>query len=225
MKNHKILIVEDELIAAEYLKEVLEKYGANVLEIVDNGQDAIKKCLELKPDLVFMDIMLRDNISGCEAAVTISQKSDAKIIFLSAYTEPEMIDYAVEAKAIGYLTKPYNEAQIIANLRLAFKDSAPVKSPTKETIELINGYSFDTQKKRLFQNGIEVDLGPKALKFISLLCTQPGISVSNEQICTHIWGQMVDDRTLRSLIFRVRSSTDDELIKNVSGLGYKICIA
>jgi DNA-binding response OmpR family regulator len=225
MKNHKILIVEDELIAAEYLKEVLEKQGAIVLGIVDNGQEAIQKCLELKPDLVFMDIMLRDNISGCEAAVTISKKSDTKIIFLSAYTEPEMIDYAVEAKAIGYLTKPYNEAQIIANLRLALKETTPQKTTQSGTIELVNGYAFDTQKNRLFKNANEVDLGPKALKFISLLCTQPGVSVSNEQICMHIWGQMVDDRTLRSLIFRVRSSTDEELIKNVSGLGYKICLA
>ena len=224
MNNLKVVIVEDELIAAELLREVLEEYGVEVLDIVDTGRAAIDVCLEKRPDVVFMDIMLRDKISGSEAALAISKQSEIKIIFLTAYTDSEMVDYAVASRAVGYLTKPYNEAQIIATLRLAtVQQHGEVQEVKSEhPIALIEGYSYHPQQKRLLRNGKEVYLGAKALKMVQLLCMQPNISVSNEQISQHVWGKLVDDRTLRSLVFRVRSATDEHLIKNMSGTGYLI---
>ena len=65
-------------------------------------------------------------------------------------------------------------------------------------------------------------MGPTAIKLIGLLSTQVDVSVSNSQIAMHVWGKDVNDKTLRSLMFRIRSSTDAELIKNVSGTGYMI---
>ncbi len=224
MNDINIIIVEDELIAAEYLKEILEQHGVNVIDIVDTGKEAIKVCIEKKPDIIFMDIMLRDHISGAEAALSISQQIDTKIIFLTAYTDQEMVDYAVEANAVGYLTKPYNEGQIIATLRLASAHhvSVPATEKVPEKIYLINNYVYLTTQQRVLKNGKEIELGPKALKLIALLCTQPNISISNEQISMHVWEELVNDRTLRSLLFRVRSATDEELIKNISGTGYMI---
>ncbi len=225
MKEIKIIIVEDELLAAEYLKEILEHHGAEVIDIIDTGKEAIEVCIQKKPDVIFMDIMLRDNISGSEAALSISKQINTKIIFLTAYIDDEMVDYAIEAHAAGYLSKPYNEAQIIATLRLATEyhnENKEEKKIQPETVFLINGYSFSTGKERLLKNGREIELGPKALKFVGLLCTQPDVSISNEQLSMHVWGELVNDRTLRSLIFRIRSSTDEELIKNVSGTGYMI---
>jgi DNA-binding response OmpR family regulator len=135
-----------------------------------------------------------------------------------------MVDYAVEANAVGYLTKPYNEGQIIATLRLCTNTHETVKAVEKrpEKIYLINGYVYLTAQKRILKDGREVELGPKAIKLIDLLCTQPDISISNEQISMHVWEELVNDRTLRSLMFRIRSATDEELIKNVSGTGYMI---
>ncbi len=225
MHNVKVIIVEDEPIAAEFLKEILQEQGVEVLAIIDTGKEAITSCLELQPDVVFMDIMLDDNISGAEAALAISQKSDIKIIFLTAYTSPEMVDYAVASKAVGYLNKPYNEAQIIANLRLATEQHIIPQAKDKlSPISLIGGFIYNQEQERLLKENKEVELGHKALKLIQLLCTQPNISISNEQISNHIWEKLVDDRTLRSLIFRVRSATDERLIKNVSGTGYMIQI-
>ncbi len=222
----RVLIVEDEPIAAEYLKEILEEQGITVLEIVDTGREAISRTLELKPDVVFMDIMLDDNVSGAEAALSISrERDDVKIIFLTAYTTPEMVDYAVSAKAVGYLTKPYNEAQIIATLRLVAQQEEPKESNSheeRETVELCDGYIYNFKQKRLLKDAKEVELSPKTLKLVQLLCHQPNISVSNEQISLHIWEKLVDDRTLRSLVFRVRTATTENLIKNVSGTGYMV---
>jgi len=226
MKKIRVVIVEDELIAAELLREVLEDHDVEVLDIVDTGKAAIDVCLAERPDVVFMDIMLRDKVSGSEAALAISkQASEIKIIFLTAYTDTEMVDYAVASRAVGYLSKPYNEAQIIANLRLATvpQHGEVHEHPlAEEPVMLVDGYVYHPQQKRLLQEGEEVHLGTKGLKLVQLLCTQPNISISNEQISQEIWGKAVDDRTLRSLVFRVRAATNEALIKNMSGTGYLI---
>jgi len=230
MDDIKVVIIEDEFIAAEFLGEILEEHGIEVLSIIDSGKEAMEVCPELKPDVVFMDVMLSDNISGSEAAVAISRKCDCKIIFLTAHMDEEMVDYAVESKAAGYLTKPYNEAQIIATLRLAIADQGkhtPKTNEEKHTshqIALADNYIYHTNQKRLTRNGYEIPLGATGLKLMELLCSQPGMSISNEQISMHVWGEWVNSRTLRSLIHRVRSATNDKLIENVSKTGYKIVI-
>lgn len=232
MKGITAVIVEDELIAAEFLKEMLEKHGVQVLDIVDSGAEAIEVCTRLNPDVIFMDIMLRDNISGSEAAVAISREISTKIIFLTAYVDDEMVDYAVQAHAAGYLTKPYNEAQIIATLRLATEGhrdaetavgEAPVPATeASEEVRLRGGYVCLRSSGKLTKDGTEIPLGPKARKLVKILCEKPGLSISNEQISMQIWGELVNDKTLRSLIFRIRHLTDEELIRNVSGTGYLI---
>lgn len=226
MSKLKIIIVEDELIAAEFLKVILEENGAEVIEIIDTGKEAIETCINQEPDVIFMDVMLADNISGCEAAVAISRKNKhSKIIFLTAYMDEEMIDYAADSGAVSYLTKPYNKSQILATLKLLAtqKESPKVQLEEKpEKIYLINDYVYLTTQNRLLKNGKEVELGRTAIKLIELLCTQVDVSISNTQISMHVWGKEVNDKTLRSLMHRMRTATDAELIKNVSGTGYMI---
>jgi len=230
MEKIRVLIVEDELIAAEFLKEILLKEDMEIVGIVDTGKEAIQTAVKQKPDIVLMDIMLRDNISGSEAAVEISHRINTSIIFLTAYSDPEMIDYAVESQAAGYLSKPYNETEIIATIRLALArkktqqtqiDSQNTEQ-TKELIRLTDGYIYHVKHNRLLKDGKEVELGVKSLKLIELLAHQPNISVSNEQIMLHVWGELVNEKTLRSLMFRIRTATSDKLIKNISGAGYMI---
>ena len=229
MSKARVLIVEDELIAAEFLKEIVQSVeGVEVIGSVDSGKAAIEQAKALRPDIIFMDIMLRDNISGSEAALSISKEITTKIIFLSAYVDDEMVDYAVASHAAGYLTKPYNEAQIKATLRLALSNKEEPKVPTAQESEesspvaLIDGFVFDVEHQRLLKDGVQVELGAKGIKLLGLLCKHPDISISNEQIMMHVWGEVVNDKTLRSLLFRVRSMTSENLIKNVSGTGYMV---
>ena len=224
----KVIIVEDEFIAAEFLKEMLEESGAEVLDIIDTGEEAITTCIKKQPDVIFMDVMLADNVSGADAAIAISRQSpNSKIIFLTAYIDEEIVSYAAEANAVGYLTKPYNKMQILATLKLVTQQKVEKKEIVDnevipEIIHLKNGYVYLSKQNRLQKEGKEVELGPTAIKLIELLCTQVGISVSNTQIAMHVWGKEVNDRTLRSLMFRIRTATDGELVKNVSGTGYMI---
>lgn len=221
-KELTVLIVEDSLISAEYLKGILEDEDYNILDTVDTGRKAIQVAHQLKPDIVLMDIMLKDNISGAEAAVEIHQDApDCKIIFLTAYAEKEMIDYADQSGAYGYLLKPYREQEILATIRLAFShEEKKIVSP--EIIKLINGYYFNTKLHRFYKDNQEISLSKNALKFIEILVKNRNSSVSNEQICYHVWGESKSDNTIRALLHRIREAVDDSLIHNVKGLGYMI---
>jgi DNA-binding response OmpR family regulator len=220
----RILIVEDELISAEYLKELLLKENYTIVGIVNSGEEAILQAKVEKPDLILMDIMLEGSMSGCEAAVQIHQHDkDIKFICLTAYAEDEMIEYAIEADVRAYLLKPYRENEILATIKLIFAhEELVVVEVDNENIALIDGYSFNIKKHRLFKENSEVSLGNKAVRLIEILAKNRNVSVSNEQISTYIWGESKNDRTLRSLIHRVRRLINSDLIQNINGLGYKI---
>ncbi len=222
----RILIAEDDHISANYLKGLLAEEGYGDIHITDKGEDVIRLAKEIKPDLVIMDIMLSDNISGCEAALQIhNELKTTKIIFLTAYCEEEMVSYAIDAKAAAYLVKPYRDNEILATIKLMFAQPStpsPQHELTQEEIEIKNGYVFNTKLKRLFKDDQEVPLGKKPLKLIEILAKNKNTSVSNEQICFHIWGEIKNDKTLRSLIYRIRTKLKSDLIKNINGLGYTI---
>ncbi len=226
--GRKILIVEDDLISAEYLKEILEREGYEIVDIVTKGKEAVDRCKSENIDLVLMDIMLEDNISGCEAAIKIRDiDPKIKIIFLTAYAEDEMIEYAYEAKAYGYLTKPYREKEILATVKLAFshEECERVFSTKEEDkIFLKNGYVYSFKEHKLFKDDKEVPLSKKALKLIEILAKNRNRSVSKEQLFTYIWGENKNVSTLRSLIHRIRKTLGEDLIENISNIGYRLRI-
>jgi len=224
----KILIVEDEIIPANYLKKVLIHEGYEVLPIVSKGQESIMVARKDKPQIILMDVMLKDNVSGCDAALAISRENpNILIVFLTAFSDKEMIDFAVKSKAFGYLLKPYRDKEILATLQLA---KAQLDSPItaieakveNEKIELVDGYSYDKSSQTLFFKTQEVPCGPKALKLITLLCQNKNSTVKIEDILESLWDTVKPQQTLRSLIHRIREQTSINLIVNVNKLGYKI---
>ncbi len=226
--SKKILIVEDELIAAEYLKEVLLSEGFEILQIVDTGKMAIKKALEYKPDLILMDIMLKDSISGSDAALEIYEKNpDIAIIFLSAYSNSDMLDCAIKSNSYGYLMKPYNEVEIINTMKIVL---AKIDKETKNKQECVKSSKiyfsdeiyFDNDKKRLFNKKGEVALGSVAIKLLSVLCKTPNTSISLDQIYNEVWNEPKSATTLRTLVYRIRQQSGADFIKNVNGLGYMV---
>jgi len=223
----KILIVEDELIPANYLKKVLQKNGYEVVDILKNGKDVIKIVKELNPDVIFMDIMLEDNISGADVALEVyNYDTDIIIIFLTAYSDKEMVEFAVRSNAFAYLLKPYRDNEILATLELAkshlYTKEVNTKQFNDKIIELADGYIYDKELQRLFLNDKEVRLGPKAMHLIKLLCNNQNITLEIDDIIESLWDRETSKQTLRSLIHRIRQATSEKLILNVSKFGYKI---
>ncbi|HEY9597303.1 MAG TPA: ATP-binding protein [Cyanophyceae cyanobacterium] len=115
----KILIVEDELIPAYDLSENLEYLGYSVTEIVDSGEAAIQQVRENPPDLILMDIKLKGEISGIQAAELIHEHDDIPIIYLTAYSDETTLTQAALTSPYGYLTKPIKPEDLRATLSIA----------------------------------------------------------------------------------------------------------
>ncbi|MBT5420127.1 MAG: response regulator, partial [Candidatus Cloacimonetes bacterium] len=93
-KEFKILIVEDEVMIAEWLKMQLEDEKYDVFDYLTTGEEAIDFVQEIKPDVIVMDINLAGEIDGIEAAKVITEKFHIPIIFMTGYEEPEIVERA-----------------------------------------------------------------------------------------------------------------------------------
>ena len=120
MSQKKILITEDEVIIADDLKYLLEKYGYEVPAIAVNGQQAIEFAKQYQPDLILMDIVLSKGIDGIETASELKKIMDVPIIFITAYTDDYVFKKAITADPYGYLIKPYNERELTIIIEMAF---------------------------------------------------------------------------------------------------------
>lgn len=117
--REKILVVEDERIIAFDIKVSLEKSGYTVPAIVSSGEQAIEKAAEFLPDLVLIDVMLKGNISGIEAAAQISSRFNIPVVYLTAYSDINNLQKAKITQPFGYIFKPFAETQLIATIEIA----------------------------------------------------------------------------------------------------------
>ncbi|HSM80522.1 MAG TPA: EAL domain-containing protein [Nodosilinea sp.] len=120
MEQKLILVVEDEVVIAMDLQATLIDLGHRVPEIVTSGEAAIQRALELRPDLVLMDIHLSDAVDGIAAAAAITQALDIPIIYLTAYADEETLQRVRLTTPFGYILKPFEARELRANLEIAF---------------------------------------------------------------------------------------------------------
>ncbi len=123
MSKERILIVEDEAIVAEELKEDLERLGYAVAGIIDTGDQVVEAVASLKPDLILMDVRLNGGVDGIEAAYQTKAEFDIPIIYLSAYSDGETLKRAAQTTPAAYLIKPFNERELAANISLALSSA------------------------------------------------------------------------------------------------------
>jgi len=107
----KILIVEDEAIAAMAIEDMIEKMGHQVYASVSFGEEAVKLAFAERPDLVLMDIHIHGQIDGIEAATRI-REMDIPIIFTTGYFDAKMKKKAAALRPVAYLVKPLDHDQL-----------------------------------------------------------------------------------------------------------------
>lgn len=107
MAKSKIMIVEDEWITADDIRMSLQSLGYTVTSISSSGEEAIQKAGEERPDLVLMDIMLKGEMDGIEAARQIRSIYNIPIIYLTAYTDEKILERASITEPFGYIVKPF----------------------------------------------------------------------------------------------------------------------
>jgi diguanylate cyclase (GGDEF)-like protein len=114
-----ILLVEDEGVIARDLEDTLIRLGYRISGIASEGAEAIEMARELHPQLVVMDVSLRGEVDGIEAACAIQQDAPVPVIFLTGHTDPETLQRAVSTGPLGYLTKPFEETDLRCAIEVA----------------------------------------------------------------------------------------------------------
>jgi two-component system, response regulator PdtaR len=107
----RVVIADDDPIIRMDLREMLTDLNYQVIGEAADGKNAVALARDLKPELVIMDIRMPE-MDGIEAARTLTQESVAPVLLLTAYSEPELVQRAMQAGVVGYLVKPFREAQL-----------------------------------------------------------------------------------------------------------------
>lgn len=119
MSKSQILVVDDERIVATCIQNELEGFGYQVSGIASSAKDAIEKADQFHPDLVLMDIHLKGDRDGIDAAREIHAHYGTPIVYLSAFADAESVARAADTGAFGYLLKPYEEQELRTTIEMA----------------------------------------------------------------------------------------------------------
>jgi DNA-binding response OmpR family regulator len=222
-----ILIVEDESLTALELANFLKNMGYNVVGYAANPSAAEILLKENKSiNLILMDINLNHEINGIELYKNLA--TDAFLIYMTAYTDEEIISKAIHTNPLGFLVKPYNQDELKALLELAsFKLTNKKEDSvvTVDTIDIGEGYLFDTKKNELFFEKKHIHLTAKELKLLLLLISYKGETVTFDTIEDEMYNNKpMSDSTIRTLIYRLRGKLDYKFIKNEFNYGISLNI-
>lgn len=127
MSHIKILIVEDEVLIAEHLKQYLAGFGFSEVFLAHSKKTALQLINLIEPDLILLDLHLEQPRDGLDIAKVVDEKTDMPYIFITANADMLIIQEATHTRASGYITKPIKKADLFAAIQIALK--------TKETPE------------------------------------------------------------------------------------------
>ena len=131
----RILIVEDERITAEDLRETLTDLGYVVSASVSCGSDAITQAEENRPDLVLMDVRIQGDMDGTETARILRERFNLPVIYLTAHADHSTVLRAKGSEPLGFITKPFQEAGLHASIEIGLhKHREELKSRDNEKL-------------------------------------------------------------------------------------------
>jgi CheY-like chemotaxis protein len=135
MAEGRILIVEDEHIVAMGIKRMLKSLGYTVTGVASSGEDAISKAESTFPDIVLMDIMLKGDMDGVEATREIKARFDIPVVYLTAYSDNNILERAKITEPFGYIIKPFDEKDLYSSIEVALHRQRKEKEKSGEIIK------------------------------------------------------------------------------------------
>ena len=213
-----ILIVDDEVLIRNVIKEYLLKEGYKVLEAKD-GFDALIVISDNKVDLIVLDIMM-PKMDGFTCLSEIRKTKNIPVIMLSARKEETDKLNSFDLGVDDYVTKPFSPKELVAR----------VKAHLKRTTSNNENYTYknlivDYKGRKVTINDKEVNLTPKEYELLTYFIKNKGIALSREQLLNNVWDYDYygDDRTVDTHIKMLRKSLGDyrNLIKTIREVGYK----
>ena len=218
-----ILVVEDEVPLLTLLRYNLEKQGFRVEEAAD-GEEALTRVAEAKPDLVLLDWML-PQLSGLEVCRQLRRRPatrDLPIIMVTARVEQQDTVRALDTGADDYISKPFAMDGLLARIRALLRRSGSIAA--RGTLAF-RDLSMDQDAHRVARNGRPLHLGPTEYRLLEFLMQHAGRVFAREQLLDAVWGRdiHVEPRTVDVHIRRLRQGLGDpDLIRTVRSAGYAL---
>lgn len=230
LKNYNVLIVEDEFIAFEYLKNILLSLNFKKIFHANSAIEALETIKENQIDFALMDINIEGSFDGIECAKLINKEYFIPIIYTTAYGDSHTINDANESNVFGYLVKPFSLHDVEATVKVALKvisvfntkeGDLPKQSSESEFIELKNEYRYYFKTKTLSIHGIPVDLTKKELALLDIFCQNINQNISYDTLREYVWfSKDVSASTIRDAISRLKNKVQNLDIENVINYGY-----
>jgi len=208
MKRIKMLIVEDEIVAAMELKSEAEKLNCVVTEIVYTKKKVFNAIQKDEPDIILMDIKLGKNQDGIDLVKEIQERKSIPVVYITAYSDEDTMQRAFSTNPIGYIVKPFKPEELKTNIQLAiYKLSmVPPKEINPDYHYLGDGFYFD-----LVENNL------------SILINANYNIVQNGVLEEAIWdGNVPSQSALRTLVYRLKGKFGNNIIEAIYGYGYRL---
>lgn len=219
MEEAKILLVDDEQDILDILSFNLIKNKFSVATAC-NGEEAIEKAKEFKPDLIVLDIMMpkKNGIETCKEIRKIPELKDTAVIFLTAMVDEDSEIHGLDVGADDYIPKPIKPKLFIS------KVNATLRRLTNRDARIVfEDLEIDRVKFTVSHKGAEINLPRKEFELFALLASEPGRVFLRQEILDKVWGTevIVGDRTIDVHVRKIRKKLDADFIKTVKGVGYK----
>lgn len=130
----RVLIVEDEMLIAEYVRVALESANYQVVGPANCLWDAIALTRQHRPDVALMDVRLRDGDCGIETAKFLREHYQLAVVFLTAFSDPALLRQAKAADPFGYLIKPFDERELCATVEMALHKNQGERRAREEAL-------------------------------------------------------------------------------------------
>src|SRR6266705_3684062 len=230
-KGKRILVVDDEPPIQRILRRNLTISGYDVL-IAENGEQAVELARIHQPDLILLDLWLPGEMDGIDVCKQIRQWSQVPIIVLSARTDEKQKVQALDLGADDYLTKPFNNDELLARVRACLRRAANasegmnVQQPEVLTSE--DGYVSIDILRRLVRAGTqEMKLTPTEFELLHQLMLHAGKVMTHRALLRSVWGPEYGEETdyIRVYVRQLRLKIEKEpsqpkYIQTEPGVGY-----
>ncbi|MBE9576670.1 response regulator transcription factor [Flavobacterium proteolyticum] len=214
-----ILIVEDEKGIVDFLRQGLEEEGYTISSASD-GENGLKKALELQVDLVLLDWML-PKMQGIEVCKNIRlEKSNLPIIFLTAKDTVQETIEGLKSGANDYIKKPFSFDELLERIKIHFRSKDEIKVLTLGNIKV------DKSKFQVFVDNKEVSLTQREFELLEYLIKNKGQVCTRNNIIEDVWDihfeydTGVIDVFMNAIRKKLNLTKDQELIKTIRGVGY-----
>ena len=219
----KILIVDDEEMIRDVLKEYVEFEGNEAFEAAD-GMEAVKMCKDNDYDVVLMDVMM-PKLDGFSAVKEIRKFKDVPVIMLSARGEEYDKLFGFEIGADDYVTKPFSPKEVMARINAVTKRRAMKNNDVSQQSYKFEGLEIDMAGRNVYVDGEKAELTPKEYELLFYLVRNKGIALTREKLLYDVWGFDFygDDRTVDTHVKMLRGNLKEyrKFIVTLRGLGYK----